>query len=366
MNHSSFYAWFSGFLPHSHLEWHRLDIRRVWRSDRNLGLRIKGAGERFDLIIMGGGNFWEMWDSSSRNGTSLNVSYEELRREGIPVFFNALGAEVERGVSPQARTVFLAELEKYKDDPQFFVSVRNDGSISNLRNLGVDTTSITILPDHAFFLSTELKTDKSNGNVPRVLLNLAKDMNEVRYSGSLDYPSFVKKLSEVLADIYSQAEFELMFFAQIPSDIEVGNDVFRSLPDAMIRENGSMVYPNYTNNLQVDFLNFFNQADLVVAQRFHSNIMALASEADLIGISNHSKVNGLHVEAETQNRNLFPISSKDKLHEFSEVFTVERVLASLEPNPPETKYARNKVSMQRLTASHEIQSWLLSHSFLEP
>lgn len=364
MNHTSFYSWFSAFFTRSHLEWNRIDIRQVWRSDRNLGLRIKGAGKQYDLIVIGGGNFWEMWDSSSRNGTSLNVSYEELKREGLPVFFNALGAEVERGVSPQARSVFLEELEKYKDDPQFFVSVRNDGSIANLLGLGIDVSSITTIPDHAFFLPTNLNAEKTNNKVPRVLVNLAKDMSQVRYSGTLDYHYFISKLSELLADVYSQAEFELMFFAQIPSDIEVGNEMFRLLPDAMIRENGSVVYPNYRNNLQIDFLNFFNHANLVVAQRFHSNIIALVSEADLIGISNHSKVNGLHLEAETNDRNLFPISSRAELLDFTQVFTAERILASLEPNPPETKYANNKVYEQRVKASSDMKSWLLSNNLL--
>lgn len=362
-NHSSFYSWFVTFFPQSNLEWTRLDLRGVWRSDRDLGRRIQGAGSKFDLIVIGGGNFWEMWDSSSRNGTSLNVSYEELKAEGVPVFFNALGAEVERGVCHQAQEVFPKELELYGTEPQFFVSLRNDGSISNLGELGIDTSRLTTLPDHAFFLERDLKT-KSNVRVPRVLMNLAKDMEMVRYTGTLDYSGFVKGISRVLSEVYSQTEFELLFFSQIPTDIEIGNEVFKSLPDSIIRDNGSLVYPNRGNHSQIDFLEFFNDANLVLAQRFHSNILALASNSDLIGISNHAKVIGLHQEVGTRDTNMFPIFDKERLEAFSGIFTAERVLASLDPNIPKTKFLEHKVKTQRLVASQKLQDWLTSHNLL--
>ena len=361
-NHVSFYSWFHSFFPDREMIWERLDIRDVWRSDRNLGRRIMGAGTRYDLIVFGGGNFWEMWDETSRNGTSLNVLYSELKDEGLPVLFNALGCEIARGVSENARHVFFDELAAYSQDEQFFVSLRNDGSFNNLVSLGIDVSNFTLIPDHAFFLPRQTTIEREH-KLPRVLLNLASDLKSVRYKGPLTFESFIEGLAAVIADTFSKLEFELELFSQIPSDIEAGQSLISRLPESMVRSRVSLSFPNSGDYSQLDFLQNFESATMVVAQRFHSNIIGLIGNADVISISNHEKVTMLHEEIETREKHFNPINGISDFEEFAKKFHPQRLGLEKSSLSPEVKFDSSKVVSQRLVARERLIDWLAHHGW---
>ena len=362
-NHSSFYEWFERILAPKKINWQELDIREVWRGNRDLGESLRKVGHDTDLIVLGGGNFWETWDSSSRSGTSLNVTYPEFKALGIPVFFNSLGVETSRGISKNAQKVFFEDFENYGFDNQFFVSLRNDGSIQNLSQRGVDVTNAVTLPDHGFFFEAT-EEEKPQIRKPRLLVNLAKDMREQRYGEIGGYELFIKDMAQILKDTYSLTQFELLFYCQIPTDVEVGTDLFSLLPESMVRNDASLSFPNSSFGKGNKYFGPFCWADLVLAQRFHSTVLGLISNADLISISNHSKVVGLHEQLETNQKYLNPIHQRSDLQTLRQVLTPERLLASSETVAPEEKFNFSKVIAQRVLVEKKLLTWLKLNSLL--
>ena len=360
-NHSSFYEWFERILDPKKINWKELDIREVWRGNRDLGDSLRKVAEGTDLIVLGGGNFWETWDSSSRSGTSLNVTYDELKALGIPVFFNSLGAETSRGISENALKIFFDDFENYGFDNQFFVSLRNDGSIQNLSERGVDVSNAMTLPDHGlFFKATE--ENKPHNRKPRLLLNLAKDMEETRYGEIGGYELFISEMAQLLEDTYSLTQFELLFYCQIPTDVEVGTDLFALLPEAMVRNDASLTFPNSSFGKGDKYFWPFRWADLVLAQRFHSTILGLISNADCISISNHSKVIGLHEQLETNPKHLNPIRQRSDLQTLRLALTPQRLIASCETIAAEEKFNVNKVGAQRFMVEQKLRRWIEDNS----
>lgn len=362
-NHQSFYRWFSEALSPRLVHWSTLDLRSVWRGDRNLGKHLEGAGAQFDMIIFGGGNFWEMWDSTSRNGTSLNVSLEELRAEGLPVFFNCIGAEVERGVTANSDSVFRREFEEFNFDQQFLVTVRNDGSLKNLNSLNFTTTNTHVLPDHALF-STNRDQARDNVKIPKLLLNIANDLREVRFSAFAGDGDFVSRLAKVLASAYEETEFELQIFAQIPSDVVAGANLIEQLPQVMLRKSVGLNFPNAGSKSLLESMRLFDDAHLAVVTRFHSNIFALTSNSDVISISNHRKVTDMHVEIRTPDFHQIPINGPADFDLLTKELSRSRILESLSGYQPDVKFDKRLIDTQRMQVKNELISWLTSHSLI--
>lgn len=358
LNHSSFKQWVDNLTPGTLLEWTSLDLREVWRTDRNLLARIQARREQVDLIVFGGGNFWETWDETSQSGTSLNVTFEQLKNIGLPVFFNALGVETARGVSKQASETFVTDFERYCDDPQFFVSVRNDGSNLNLEALGVSGNGFLELPDHAFFHPGIVKP-VDRGPTPTIAVNGAVDMDEIRYGPLGGRANFLSSFSQIFAERYSEIEFNLVFLAQVPSDLQFGLEMASNLPEAMTRKNFSLIFPNSGLPEKASMANIFNQASMIIAQRFHSTIMGLTSHNDTVCFSNHPKVENMLDIVEARQSIKSPISEPGSFSSFGRSLTPERIIYSSHTQfAQQEKFNLAKLASQRDIVGALLQIWL--------
>ena len=49
---------------------------------------------RYKGLVIGGGNYFELWPKNSPTGTSIAMPLELFDKIEVPVFFNALGVDI--------------------------------------------------------------------------------------------------------------------------------------------------------------------------------------------------------------------------------------------------------------------------------
>ena len=105
----------------------RLEIREFYWKKRFFDKSFVDLVNQYDLLIIGGGNYFELWVENSPTGTSIAIELELLKQIKTPILFNALGVDPGQGISKiniQKFRNFLDLLIERKD----FISIRNDGA----------------------------------------------------------------------------------------------------------------------------------------------------------------------------------------------------------------------------------------------
>lgn len=360
LNHQAFVEWFQDLLAPMTVEWTRIEIRDVWHSDRDLFSRISRVIENVDLIVFGGGNFWETWDETSGSGTSLNVTYDDLVRLGKPVFFNALGVEIARGVSTKASTVFPRDVIRMCSDDRFFVSVRNDGSLGNLRRLGIEHPKVRELPDHGIFASLENDASRKeflDGKL--IVLNLAVDMPEIRFRNWANPEEFFASLGNVVTRLSKDYNFELRFVAHVPSDVNAFCALADKLPMEIQRNRLSLRWHGGFHNPGMDFASHYLEADIILAQRFHANILAIRSLQEFLSISNHPQLIDFHREMGTNRSRIIQLDNENSMQRLE--IEIRNILAkSSQQNPGrfESRESLRLASDKRDFVAGELVAWI--------
>ena len=360
INHTNFRSWLESHFEDNYLNWNRLDLREVWRGDRDLERAIRSfEGEaKPDLIVVGGGNFWETWDDSSASGTSINMTAEQFKDLDVPVFFNSIGVEIARGISKNAKLRFVNDLSTYLDSNQFFTTVRNDGAVKNLRALGFSDPRLRVLPDAGFFVS-ERKISMDQSSRFCVLLNLAEDFPDLRYSGFADEADFLFHLAAVLKRIAARFSVHFHFEAHVPGDLYICQRLMRMLPESILRDSFSVRYSRHSESGLDTVLSDYQRADLVVAQRFHSSILGLRLSKDVVSISNHPQILDMMDETSAPKSASFPIF---KASDFMELETrIERSISGEERAGG--LLDMGNLETQRMQISHSLAPWFQGHGF---
>ncbi len=131
-NHMGFRPWFEAQLGRQAV-WTKLEIREFYWGDRQWDADLVEFINSHDMLIIGGGNYFELWVEQSPTGTSIAIDQKLFDDIEVPVFFNALGVDPGQGVPPVSRERFTSFLDKLLSSDQYLVSVRNDGARENLR-----------------------------------------------------------------------------------------------------------------------------------------------------------------------------------------------------------------------------------------
>ena len=183
-SHKAFRSWFESLFPNLEIQWLDIEIREFYR-DTHMGWYIfDEAVSRSDCLIIGGGNFLELWPENSPTGTSLPFSTEKMENFSVPIFLNAVGVDDGQGVGLAARRSFANFINSFVTSNRNLLSVRNDGSLSVVRQfLSPDNWNRCFeLPDHAFFTKWPSQPMDYQESRITVGINLAIDMPELRFS----------------------------------------------------------------------------------------------------------------------------------------------------------------------------------------
>ncbi|MBP1763031.1 MAG: hypothetical protein H6Q65_89 [Firmicutes bacterium] len=291
-----------------------LEIREFYKS---WGLRkfdenfVKYANT-FDLIIIGGGNFFELaWDYSA-TGTTIDISDEILAQINPPILFNCLGVDDGKGISQSTRNKFGNFLHTITNSSKYIVTVRNDGSMQILQKYYDKeiTDKIMKIPDGGFFVSPkEYHHPEIPENKRIIAVNIAGDMPEIRYTpqnspSHISEEEFVEGFSSYVNTILeTEKDIHFVFVPHILKDYEIMSRVFRKIKDVYLRTmvsvapclNGTVTDGGYSIDL-------YKKSDLTLGMRYHSNICSIAVGTPTIGIVSYHKHRKLYEDIGLANR----------------------------------------------------------------
>ncbi len=297
-NHMGFRPWFEAQLS-APAVWTSLEIREFYWRERQWDADLVEFINGHDMLIIGGGNYFEMWVEHSPTGTSIAIDQKLFEEIQVPVFFNALGVDPGQGVPAIARDRFTAFLDKILNSEQYLVSVRNDGAHDNLRQHIGPTYADRVhgLPDHGFFVPAPDEADpwtKENGD-QRVAINLACDMSETRFAGFESQAEFAQEMASVvtsLAERNPQLQFALV--PHIFRDLEIASQTIGFLDDRLRRTRLSVAPYGSGDAAARRTLALYRSADLVMGMRFHANVCAMALGRSVLGLNCYPQIENLY------------------------------------------------------------------------
>lgn len=294
-NHKCFYAALRGALGADFVV-EKIEIREFYFNVRLRRFDIAFAEyiNNFDLLVLGGGGFFDVrWEQSS-TGTSLDISEEFMQMVKVPVLVNAMGYHE-----------YADTLKPYKSferfikralDKKWFVSLRNDGSLERMKRRfpDLDTSDITVVPDNAF--ATEYKRAENHFEKDAIGMCLTDDLLTEEYNKGITKDIFFAEIVR-LVNVFLNKNYILVFFQHTPQDIQLISELLAQVPD--LKKRTQIIVAAYDTHGEYSveqYLNYYRMCDAFVAMRFHANIFSLTQHIPCIALAGHEQIEGLYNE----------------------------------------------------------------------
>jgi polysaccharide pyruvyl transferase WcaK-like protein len=306
-NHSGFRPWFESILG-VNVIWTDLEIREFYWKEKEFDDSFVRFVSDFDLLVIGGGNYFELWVEHSSTGTSIDIAPEFFEKIKVPIFFNALGCDEGQGVTTKSVANFTQFLELLVSKPQYLVTVRNDGAMKTLRKHvpRILADKVFVIPDGGFFVEY-MKTNAiylTHSN-KRIGINLASDMADIRFKNfgeNNGYEGFCNEFASMLENLAKEdPEIHYFFFSHIFRDLTIVSDIISRLSDRLRRTRvSSAPYLSGADGARYIF-GLYQQCHLFLGMRFHSNVCSIAMGIPTIGLCNYPQINSLYEEVNYPN-----------------------------------------------------------------
>lgn len=284
-----------------------LEMREFYQSwnlrDFNSEEFINLSNEH-DLVVIGGGNFFELnWDYS-HTGTTVNLSEDTLDKIGTPILFHGLGCDIAKGASDNAIGKFKNFLDRITNDDNILVSVRNDGSYETIQKLYGDIfdNKIYRVPDGAFFMKVKsFDFPEVNGRYRSIGINIVSDMKEIRFNNktadNISYDEFIEGFALVLNNfLKNNQEHQLILFPHIYSDLIAIYNLLEKIED-QYRRTRVVIAPCLTGEGADEYIfGLYKECDFIMGMRFHSNVCAITENIPTIALSSYKKIIDLYNE----------------------------------------------------------------------
>jgi polysaccharide pyruvyl transferase WcaK-like protein len=306
-NHNGLRSQLSKVLP-ANTSYEELEIRRFYQKyDGKDKLQFDEAfaelSNKFDLMIIGGGNFLEIWIETSTTGCTIDIPPHVLDAIRTPIVFFGLGFHTYKGSTKETRSRFLCFLQKLLSEKRFLMTVRNDGSIGQLEACYGPQVAQPVMkvPDGGFYVRLD-GTARSLTQPERcnIVLSIAEDMLEVRFPGApasdsyqllvSNFAEYIKQMSSIRKD----AHFLLM--PHIYSDLHIISEIVNCLPDHVRRK--SVTVGPYVTGPGSESIVFstYREATCVLAMRLHGNVVPIGLNVPTLGIGTYGRIAEMYRE----------------------------------------------------------------------
>ena len=360
-NHMGFRPWFETQVGTA-VNWTNLEIREFYWKERSFDQAFVDLANSYDALVIGGGNYFELWVESSPTGTSIAIEPRLFAEIKVPVLFNALGVDPGLGVPETSHKRFKAFLDQLLSSNQYLVSVRNDGAIDTLNSYFGQTYAEAVhhIPDGGFFMPPvpRTKTLTLGDDWKNIGINVANDIADVRYAGHTGEnksAAFAKEFARAIsASAAKYPDIRYIFFPHIFRDIDVINQTILELDDRL-RRTRILVAPYGSGDEAANLVfGMYQQCDLVLGTRFHSNVCAMAAGVPTIGLNSYRQIEELYKELGLEER-LVDIGGEG----FEEALCnqIDATLAALEVKREAGKRILNQVFQMRDAFSQPFQNW---------
>ncbi len=264
-----------------------------------------------DLVIIGGGNFFEPWLDESATATTINITNERLKQISKPLVFFGVGFDIYKGLTPLNLSRFSCFIEQCISQENVFISFRNDGSLNNFRIAYPDRpdlwSAIDIVPDGGFFYSAKETVAPYMAGGKFWGINIASDMEALRFPGSIEgglsWKGFLKEYAHFLQKkLESNPDLQLIFFPHIFKDILAVGEFLGYFDDRLCRDR-IVVAPFACGWMACDHLfSLYQRCELVMGMRFHTNVCSIAMNIPAIPLVSYPKLKDLYEELDIPER----------------------------------------------------------------
>jgi polysaccharide pyruvyl transferase WcaK-like protein len=339
------------------LKFTQLEIREFYWKQRSFDDDFVDYANNFDLLIIGGGNYFELWVEHSATGTSIDITPERLAKLRVPTLFFALGVDTGLGYSDKSAQRFNAFMTTILERRNLFVCVRNDGSAQGLHEVMGERAAALVptIPDGGFFADPAgCRIADADSN--RIGINIAGDMLDRRFDRNFDAAGFLKELSEVCCSLMDEKpQINIDFMPHIWRDSVLIAQLLQMLPDPYLRRRVSVGRLDPRELGLTGFLQSYRSFDLVLGMRFHANVCPIGMGVPSRGLLNYPQVEHLYGE----------IGMRDRLVDvrdpgFGQIL-FESVMADLADLPAQRQYCMDcitKLQKQADVTLGKIDNWL--------
>ena len=294
-NHAGFYQYFKRYVA-KESSFTPVEIRDFYKSWslRTFDTQFVQEANRHDMLVFGGGSFWEpKWDYSA-TGTTIDLRDAILEAIKVPVLFNGIGVNTHKGTTPEALTRFTCFIQKILSSEQYFVSVRNDGSMDELKKIcGEDLLGgVLKVPDGGYLI------DPPGVNNPciepgkrHIGIVLGGDMPELRFGegdNTLSRKGFTEAFSETCNRLLAEDNsLRLVFLPHIAMDLGFISDIVLRLNDKFTRTRvsiGPLLNGSATDGMYV--FGMYRNFDLLLGMRHHASVCGIVAGVPTVGILN--------------------------------------------------------------------------------
>ena len=251
---------------------------------------------KYDALIIGGGNFFEVCHDYSSTGCTIDIEEDILKKIDIPIFFNALGFDTKKGTSSSNLIKFRKFILSLANRKNTLISFRNDGSIENyIDAYGHLDDFIFKIPDGGFFIQTERKKTIQN----LIGINLACDMLDKRLINK-SYTEFLYDLKSVYYKLIDGENCKLRFFPHIFTDIKIIYDLLSTFEDKKIKYNVEVMPYLTGQGSEKQIFSLYSECELVTGMRFHANVCAFGMGIKTTPISTYPKLADTYLDIKSK------------------------------------------------------------------
>jgi polysaccharide pyruvyl transferase WcaK-like protein len=239
--------------------------------------------------------------------------------------------------------------------------LRDDGSIRNLREITKENfpDKIHILPDSGYLALKHQGPPAPENN--KLIINLASDMPQIRFGNPEKerMGNFSKNLAKVLSELLHEKEFdEIVFTMHLINDFDIVSQVISHIEPTFRRNNLRVTSYRMDQSGVEEILREYRTAKLVLAMRFHANVVSIGSGVPTLGINTYRQIENYFKEWKNEDRLISfndEIQSKNALSKIRDINRCKGIERDF------TERLANNIDQKSHDMKELIQDWLLEN-----
>lgn len=254
--------------------WNLINIR-----DKVSPMCIQKINQTSALCIGGGGLFLPDTNPNEISGWQWAISKEQIDEIQVPIIIYSVGYNYFRGQEPNS--LFIDNIN-YLSQKASFIGLRNCGSVQFLKSI-LDNESknkIVYQPCTTTLIRKLYGNNlKSKKKTNKIAFNIAFDRESARYGSNKE--EILQQLAST-AKLIEQRGYLIVYILHCRSDYKFVQYLKRK------KVNFKLIDASLWLPMQI--INLYNQIDLVIGMRGHSQMIPFGLNCEIISLGSHEKM----------------------------------------------------------------------------
>jgi polysaccharide pyruvyl transferase WcaK-like protein len=261
---------------------------------------------RYDLLIIGGGNYLDYSITGSCTGTTLNIKPEILKKIKVPIMIVSMGCYPPRDIPKGNIEKFKNFLNSVIDSEKITLALRNDGSKEFIkRHVGSRfNNKIPEILDNGFFYENNL----CNYNLIKkkyIVMNTSNDKFKMKNNEiirNIDLNLYNENYLKIINYVLSNSNYDIVFVPHLYTNISAINRIINKIDDYNMRTRISIAPYLHGYEGTDKLFSIYKKSELALCIRLHSNICSLAMNKLNIGLASLDRLIYMYEKLDLKDR----------------------------------------------------------------